>query len=95
MCGPLTPPRVLSYTWGEAWGEDSEVTFELTPRGADVIMVLTHRRLADRDAMVSVASGWHTHVGLLIDILNGHELSGFWSTDARLKDEYEKRIAQR
>jgi hypothetical protein len=27
--------------------------------------------------MVSVASGWHTHVGLLIDILNGHELSGF------------------
>ena len=34
-------------------------------------------RLADRDAMVSVASGWHTHVGLLIDILNGHELSGF------------------
>lgn len=96
--GPITgcdPPRVLSYTWGEAWGEDSEITFELTPRGADVIMVLTHRRLADRDAMVSVASGWHTHVGLLIDILNGHELSSFWSTDARLKDEYEKRIAPR
>ena len=35
------------------------------------------------------------HVGPLIDILNGHELSGFWSTDARLKDEYEKRIAPR
>ena len=51
--------------------------------------------VADRDAMVSVASGWHTHVGLLIDILNGHELSGFWLTHARLKDEYEKRIAPR
>jgi len=45
--------------------------------------------------MVSVASGWHTHVGPLIDILNGHELSGFWSTHARLKDKYEKRIAPR
>lgn len=45
--------------------------------------------------MVSVASGWHTHVGLLIDILNGRELSGFWSTHARLKDEYEKGIAPR
>jgi hypothetical protein len=75
------PSRVLSST-GAKPGEDSEVTFELTPRGADVIMVLTHRRLADRDAMVSITSGWHTHVGLLTDILNGHELSGFWSTDA-------------
>ena len=76
------PSRVLSST-GAKPGEDSEVTFEFTPRGADVIMVLTHRRLADGDAMASIiTSGWHTHVGLLIDILNGHELSGFWSTDA-------------
>lgn len=86
------PPRVLSYTWGEAWGEDSEVTFELTPRGANVLMVLTHRRLSGRDAMVSVASGWHTHVGILIDILNGQEPPGFWSTHARLEAEYLKRI---
>jgi hypothetical protein len=66
----------------EAWGEDSEVIFELTPRGADVIMVLTYRRLADRDALVSVASGWHMQVGLLIDILNGSRTVGFWSTHA-------------
>jgi hypothetical protein len=30
-----------------------------------------------------------------IGILNGHELSGFWPTHARLKDEYEKGIAPR
>lgn len=88
----LDPPRLLSYSWGEAWGEDSEVTFELTPRGKDVHLVLTHRRLADRAAMVSVASGWHTHIGFLIDLLNGRELPGFWSTHARLEAEYEKRI---
>lgn len=84
---------MLSYTWGEAWGEDSEVTFELIPRGADVIMVLTHRRLVGRDSMVSVASGWHTHVGILIDVLNGREPPGFWSTHARLEKDYEERIA--
>lgn len=89
----LDPPRVLSYTWGEKWGGDSEVTFELTPRGKDVIMVLTHRRLGDRASMVSVASGWHTHVGILIDVLNGRDPPGFWSTHARLEAEYEKRIA--
>lgn len=86
------PPRVLSYTWAEEWGGDSEVTFELAPRGKDVFMVLTHRRLADRTAMVSVASGWHTHVAILIDVLNGREPPGFWSTHARLEAEYEKRI---
>ena len=87
------PPRVLSYTWGESWGEDSEVTFELTPRGTDVVMVLTHRRLGDRSSMINVASGWHTHVDFLIDILNGREPPGFWSTHARLEAEYERRIA--
>lgn len=82
------PPRLLAYSWGD----DSEVTFELTPYGKDVRLVLTHRRLADRAAMVSVASGWHTHVELLTDLLNGRELPGFWSTHARHEAEYEKRI---
>jgi uncharacterized protein YndB with AHSA1/START domain len=82
------PPRVLSHTWGE----HSEVTFELTPRGADVVMVLTHRKLAGRGEMLSVSSGWHTHVGILIDILNDRTPPGFWSTYAQVEAEYEKRI---
>lgn len=87
------PPKLLSYTWGEAWGGDSEVTFELAARGAEVVMVLTHRRLPDRGSMINVASGWHTHVGILIDVLNGREPPGFWSTHAQLESEYAKRIA--
>jgi uncharacterized protein YndB with AHSA1/START domain len=87
------PPRVLSYTWGESWGSDSEVTFELTPRGEDVHLVLTHRRLADRDAMVNVAGGWHTHLGILNDVLNDREPPGFWSTHAKIEAEYQRRIA--
>jgi uncharacterized protein YndB with AHSA1/START domain len=87
------PPRLLSYTWGETSGSDSEVTFELTPRGADVVMVLTHRRLEGREALLSVASGWHAHVGFLIDVLNDREPPDFWSTHARLEAEYGKRIA--
>ena len=86
------PPRLLSYTWDEKSG-DSEVSFELTPRGADVVMVLTHHRLVDRATMVSVASGWHAHVGILIDNLQGVEPRRFWSTHAKLEAEYEKRIA--
>jgi uncharacterized protein YndB with AHSA1/START domain len=87
------PPRLLAYTWAESWGSPSEVTFELTPRGRDVHLVLTHRRLVTREALVNVAGGWHTHLGILIDVLDGREPPGFWSTHAKIEAEYERRIA--
>lgn len=86
------PPRLLSYTFDEGSGKASEVTFELTPQDADVLLVLTHRRLPDRSTMISVASGWHTHLGILIDHLSGREPRSFWSTHTRLEAEYEKRL---
>lgn len=86
------PPRLLSYGWGEESGNKSEVTFELTPHDGKVLLVVTHRRLADRKAMVSVASGWHTHLAILIDHLEGREPRPFWSSHARLDAEYQQRI---
>jgi uncharacterized protein YndB with AHSA1/START domain len=87
------PPRLLSFMWGEEVGDDSEVTFELSPRGGDVLLILTHRRLVGRAKMLSVAGGWHTHLGILADHLNGREPRPFWSTHARIEAEYEKRLA--
>ncbi|HXL86937.1 MAG TPA: SRPBCC family protein [Gemmatimonadaceae bacterium] len=87
----LEPPRLLSYTFDPA-GPESEVTFELEPRGKDVMLVITHRRLADRKMMVGVASGWDAHVAILADRLNGVEPRPFWTTHARLKREYEARL---
>ena len=87
------PPRLLTYTWGDETGKHGEVTFELTPRGKDVHLVLTHRRLPDRKEMLSVAGGWHAHLGILEDVLNGREPRGFWSTHAKLEKEYETRLA--
>lgn len=94
MRGTITacnPPRLLSYTWGEAYGE-SEVCFELTPRTEEVLLVVTHRRLATRESMVSVAGGWHAHLGILADRLAGRTPPGFWATHTRLEAEYERRI---
>lgn len=84
------PPHLLSFTWGEEQG--SEVTFELAERSGEVLMVLTHRRLRNRGEMISVASGWHVHVGVLIDHLNGSEPKPFWSTIERLEVEYDRRL---
>lgn len=81
------PPHLLAYTWGE----ESEVTFELTPRADKVLLVLTHR-LRDRDEMISVVGGWHTHLGILDARLEGRTPPGFWATHTRLEAEYAQRL---
>jgi uncharacterized protein YndB with AHSA1/START domain/DNA-binding transcriptional ArsR family regulator len=86
------PPRLLSYTWGDCRRQQSEVTFELTPEGQKVLLVLTHRRLDDRAKMVSASSGWHIHLGILEDLLEGRSPRIFWSTYTRLEAEYERRL---
>lgn len=86
------PPRLLAYTWGESAAEDSEVTFELAPQAEKVLLVLTHRRLAGRDELLSVAGGWHAHLGILADRLADRTPSGFWATHTRLEAEYARRI---
>lgn len=96
MVGEVTqwdPPRLLAYTWPGDRGS-SEVTFELFPEGRDVVLVVTHRRLADDETMISVASGWDAHLGILADRLSGNEPRGFWSAHARLEAGYRERFAQ-
>jgi uncharacterized protein YndB with AHSA1/START domain len=93
MTGRITrcePPRVLAYTWGEADGSDSEVTFELTPEsGGATRLVLTHRRLGDnRDMILSVSAGWHAHVAILIAWLANAPVPPFWSVHAKLEADY-------
>lgn len=95
MIGRITacePPTLLAYTWSESEAADSEVTFELHPQKGDVLLVLTHRRLASREAMLGVSAGWHTHLDILRDRLAGREPPGFWFTITRLEAEYDKRI---
>ena len=84
------PPRLLSYTWGSK--ADSEVSFELTPQGDDVLLVLTHSRLPNRQTMLGVSSGWHAHLAILEAHLEGREPGPFWSEIERLEAEYEQRI---
>jgi uncharacterized protein YndB with AHSA1/START domain len=90
------PPRLLSYTWGSALpGEGSEVTFELTPQGEEVKLVLTHRRLAPNpEERAGTGAGWHTHIAILIAHLSGAKPPPFWATHGRLETEYAKRFAQ-
>ena len=64
------PPTLLAYTWGDKVGA-SEVRYELSTEGSSVRLVLTHSQLPDREQMLSVAGGWHAHLGILADRLEG------------------------
>ena len=80
------PPRILAYTWDE-----SEVSFELAPRDEQVLLTLTHRKLASRAETVDVSAGWHTHLDLLGERLRGVTPQRFWAAVEEYEREYEKR----
>jgi len=84
-------PRLLVFEWGEEDGSSSEVTFELEPVGERARLVLTHRRLADRAAMIGVSGGWHGHLAVLADVLAEGRACAFWSVIDRAEADYEKR----
>jgi len=87
----LEPMRLLAHTW--MWNDgNTEVTYELTPRGKDVLLTIVHRRLEGRDLVLGVMSGWDAHTGILEDVLNGVEPRPFWTTHSRLEKEYAQAV---
>jgi uncharacterized protein YndB with AHSA1/START domain len=84
----LDPPRRLAFTWGRSGG----VTFELEPRGRDVLLTLVHRRLPDRDTLLKVSAGWHAHLDVLVARASNKAPAPFWDGWTRLKDEYDRRL---
>lgn len=69
------------------------MTFALEPAGDRVRLTLTHLQLRANE-MTSVASGWHTHLGLLDDVLSHRPPRPFWRTHTQLEAEYEARLAR-
>jgi uncharacterized protein YndB with AHSA1/START domain len=84
----LDPPRKLGITWGVS----GEVSFELDPKGDEVLLTLIHRRLPDRSTMVKVSAGWHAHLDVLVARATGKEPGQFWDSWSRLRDEYDRRL---
>jgi uncharacterized protein YndB with AHSA1/START domain len=84
----LEPLRALAYTW--SWsGKVSEVTYELTPRGKDVLLTIQHRLPDEQGIKIAVGGGWAVHTGILADQLNGVKPRPFWTTHARQMKEFE------
>ncbi len=84
----VEPPHLLKFNW-----EGGIVTMELSEADAGVRLVLTHEKLRDeKDYRLGVMGGWHTHLDILVDLLNGKLPKGFWKVHTRLEQEYEDRF---
>ncbi|WP_342360005.1 SRPBCC family protein [Terrarubrum flagellatum] len=84
----LDPPRKLAI----AWSGSGDVSFELEPKGKDVLLTVIHRRLPDRKTMLMVGAGWHMHLDVLVARARGVEPPPFWDGWVRLKNDYDQRL---
>ena len=85
------PPRVLAHTW-DFEGDSSEVRYELSEQGDKVLLVLTHTRLNSTEEIISVCGGWHTHLDVLVDVLENQVVRPFWATLTENEAEYVRRL---
>jgi uncharacterized protein YndB with AHSA1/START domain len=87
----IEPMKLLAHTWDwSAKGGDAgntEVTYELTPKGKQVLLTITHVRMP-KDLIKPVMAGWDVHSGILEDVLEGRKPRGFWSNHSQLEKEY-------
>ena len=85
------PPNIFAHTW-EWENECTEVCYELEECGDAVRLVLTHRKLDSREDKLNVSTGWHTHLDILCEVLEGREPEAFWKRHTPLEAEYDQRL---
>ena len=84
----LEPLRALAHTWG--WdGKETEVLYELSAKGKDVLLTIQHRLPEGGGMIKGGGAGWAVHVGILADRLNGAKPRPFWTTHDKLMKEFE------
>lgn len=84
----LDPPRRLAFSWQGT----GEVCFDLEPQGDEVLLTVTHHRIADRSMRLMVGAGWHVHLDVLGQRLAGEAPTSFWDRWSRLRQEYDRRL---
>ncbi|HWU85528.1 MAG TPA: SRPBCC family protein [Rhodocyclaceae bacterium] len=85
------PPHALGFTFGIG-PDSSEVLFELSPHARGVLLTVKHWKLTTGEGKLSVSAGWHAHLGVLVDLLEGNPERPFWPRFEALEREYRKLI---
>lgn len=88
------PPHHLAFSWPSAEAEaPTEVVIRLTETEQGVRLHLRHEKLLSDAYKSGASAGWHTHLDILSDLLNGREGRDFWEYFLRLEQAYQQRLA--
>ncbi len=81
------PPHLFEIEW------EGVVRFELEEADGHVKLTLTHEKLQDnKETRVGTLAGWHTHLDILFDRLNGDDPKKFWPAHMHLEKEYDQQV---
>lgn len=89
----ITPPHELSYGWPDEHGGHTVVTIRLSAEGSSTRLHLQHSKLDNPGFRSAASAGWHAHLDLLCDLVDGVPTRDFWQHYATLKQHYEQRAA--
>jgi uncharacterized protein YndB with AHSA1/START domain len=86
------PPRVLEYGWTYEGEPESVVRFELRPEADGTTLVL-HHRLLSIEAAPGYGAGWHAHLDLLGEQLEGDVRTEWGGRYEALRPGYDSQAA--
>lgn len=94
MSGVIThwePAKKLAYKWGFSEEDMTEVIFELEEMDGKVLLKLTQTYdESNKNQIKSFSAGWHVHLDIMDDCLNGRSSPGFWKQHTAIEEEYGK-----
>jgi uncharacterized protein YndB with AHSA1/START domain len=91
----VSPGSALEYSWSESEDDDetSLLRWEITPRGGEATLRLTHSGTSPKDAL-GFGAGWQAHLEALDVVLSGGEPTPGWTDDRyrELRPLYEEQF---
>ena len=89
------PPHHIAFSWPSGEAEaPTEVVIRLTEVGTKVRLHLRHEKLMTKDYKSGASAGWHTHLDIMSDILNGVPGRDFWECFVPLEQEYKRLLKE-
>ena len=83
------PPRLIEHTFGD--DANGVVRWELHPDDGGCLLRMSHTVYSTAE-MANFLSGWHTHLDLFVDLLNGNPAPWRWDVWEAHRDRYAKRV---
>ncbi len=89
------PPHHMKWLWPSANHADSVVDIYLSEEGDKVRLTLIQHGYNGAEEMLGTLGGWHTHLDIMVDKMEGRKPSPFWPVHDAWTEKYREHFAER